>query len=306
MSLTLLLALIGVFASVGLATAAATSALLTRNAPERKRLRALSEGRADSVETLQLTEKPTAKLERFAKMVPKSPKEMSATQRRLTAAGYRGLGAAVIYSLSELGLPVLFGLCAAFFIGYSTPRGLLAVLFAAIAGFFLPSLWLSYETGKRQKAISNGLPDALDLLIVCIEAGSSIDQSIVKASDELSISHPILAEELSVLTAEIRAGKPRIEAFKNLASRTKVDDVRSLVAMLVQTDRFGTSVAQALRTHAETSRTKRRQRAEEKAAKLGVKLVFPLVFLLFPAFFVVTLGPAIIQYVRLFKGEIVQ
>jgi tight adherence protein C len=135
-------------------------------------------------------------------------------------------------------------------------------------------------------------------MIVCVEAGSGLDQAILKTSEELMISHPALATELQMITIEIRAGKPRLEAFKNFAARTKVDDVRELVAMLVQTDRFGTSVAQALRTHAATSRTKRRQRAEERAAKIGVKLVFPLVFFLFPAFYVVTLGPAVIQFIR--------
>ena len=146
----------------------------------------------------------------------------------------------------------------------------------------LPSIWLGRKTARRQKQIRNGLPDALDLMIVCIEAGSGIDQSLIKTSDELDISYPALAEELRLITTEMRAGKPRLEAFKNFASRTKVDEVRSLVAMLVQTDRFGTSIAQALRTHAEVSRTKRRQNAEERAAKIGVKLVFPLVFCLFP------------------------
>ena len=119
-------------------------------------------------------------------------------------------------------------------------------------------------------------------MIVCVEAGCGLDQAIVKATDELEIAYPALRDELRLITTEIRAGKPRLEAFKNFAARTSVDDVRSLVAMLVQTDRFGTSIAQALRTHAETSRTKRRQRAEERAAKIGVKLVFPLVFFLFP------------------------
>ena len=146
----------------------------------------------------------------------------------------------------------------------------------------LPSVWLGRQTALRQKQIRNGLPDALDLMIVCIEAGSGIDQAIMKTSDELDITYPALAEELRLITTEMRAGKPRLEAFKNFASRTKVDDVRSLVAMLVQTDRFGTSVAQALRTHADVSRTKRRQNAEERAGKIGVKLVFPLVFCLFP------------------------
>ena len=123
--------------------------------------------------------------------------------------------------------------------------------------------------------------------------------------DELELAYPALAEEFRLLITEIRAGKPRLEAFRNLASRTGVEDVRALVAMLVQTDRFGTSVTQALRTHADVARSKRRQRAEERAAKLGVKMVFPLVFMLFPAFFVVTLGPAVIQFVRVFFGQMV-
>jgi tight adherence protein C len=175
---------------------------------------------------------------------------------------------------------------------------------AALLGFQIPAFVLHRKTLARQKAIRNGLPDALDLFIVCLEAGSSLDQAILKASEELALTHPALAEELKMLITETRAGKPRLEAFRNLADRTGVDDVRALVSMLVQTDRFGTSVAQALRTHAETSRTKRRQRAEERAAKIGVKLVFPLVFLLFPAFFVVTLGPSVILFIRVFFGQV--
>ena len=171
---------------------------------------------------------------------------------------------------------------------------------AMAVGYMIPGLILVRLITLQKRRIEDGLPDALDLMIVCVEAGSSLDQAIMKASEELMISHPALALELQLITTEIRAGKPRIEAFKNFAARTKVDDVRALVAMLVQTDRFGTSVAQALRTHAATSRTKRRQRAEERAAKIGVKLVFPLVFFLFPAFYVVTLGPAVIQFLRIF------
>jgi tight adherence protein C len=148
--------------------------------------------------------------------------------------------------------------------------------------------------------IENGLADALDLLVVCIEAGLGLDQAIVKTSDELAIAYPVLANELRIVTTEIRAGKPRIEAFRSFSDRTKVEDVRTLVAMLIQTDRFGTSVGQALRTHADTSREKRRQRAEERAQKIAVKLVFPLVLCFFPAFYVVVLGPAIITFVRSF------
>ena len=131
----------------------------------------------------------------------------------------------------------------------------------------LPSVWLGRQTALRQKQIRNGLPDALDLMIVCIEAGSGIDQAIMKTSDELDITYPALAEEMRLVTTEMRAGKPRIEAFKNFASRTKVDEVRSLVSMLVQTDRFGTSIAQALRTHADVSRTKRRQAPRRRAGE---------------------------------------
>jgi tight adherence protein C len=174
-------------------------------------------------------------------------------------------------------------------------RGGIFAFLAAGVGYTLPGLWVGRKTALRQKQIRNGLPDALDLLIVCVEAGSALDQAIVKASEELALAYPALAEELRMITTETRAGKPRLEAFKNFAARTGVDDVRALVAMLVQTDRFGTSIAQALRTHAEVSRTKRRQRAEERAAKLGVKLVFPLVFCLFPAMYVVVLGPAIVK-----------
>ena len=168
------------------------------------------------------------------------------------------------------------------------------------SGVLLPGMLLARKIERRKREIREGLPDALDLFIVCVEAGSGLDQAIVKASDELGLTYPALAYELRLITTEIRAGKPRVEAFRNFASRTKVDDVQSLVALLVQTDKFGTSVGQALRTHADTSRTKRRQNAEERAAKLGVKLVFPLVLFLFPALYIVILGPAVITFVRVF------
>ena len=252
---------------------------------------------------LQLQDLPSPWLKRFQQVVPKSPKEMSALRRRMTAAGYSGLAPAVVYALAEMTLPVIGGILAVHRTSGSAQWYF--VVFAAAFGFVLPSIWLGRQTKLRQKKIRHGLPDALDLMIVCIEAGSSIDQSILKTSDELDISHPALAEELRLICTEMRAGKPRLEAFKNFASRTKVDDVRALVAMLIQTDRFGTSVAQALRTHAEVSRTKRRQEAEEKAGKIGVKLVFPLVFCLFPSLYVAILGPAVVQYVTEFRPGIV-
>jgi tight adherence protein C len=234
-------------------------------------------------------------------MLPRSAKEMSRLRFRLGRAGFRHPGAAVLYTLLELVGPVVMGAVPLFFLHGTTAWA--AAGAAALVTFFLPGLLVERRLASRRREIENGLPDALDLIVVCIEAGSGLDQAIVKASDELTIAYPRLADELRIVITEIRAGKSRIEAFKNLAQRTKIDDVRSLVAMLIQTDRFGTSIGQALRTHADVSRTKRRQRAEERAQKIGVKLVFPLVFFFFPALYVVILGPAVIQFMRSFLNR---
>jgi tight adherence protein C len=237
-------------------------------------------------------------IEKLKTYVPKSPAEMGRTERRLATAGYRRPAAAVVFSLAEFVIPAVLASGALLYLG--PRRGWMLAAFLAVIGYMLPGLVLAYKVEQRKKQIRNGLPDALDLMIVCIEAGTGMDQAIVKVSEELHLAYPALAEELKLVTAETRAGKTRLEAFKNFAKRTQVDDVRSFVAMLVQTDKFGTSIAQALRTHADTSRTKRRQRAEERAAKLTVKLIFPLVFCLFPAFYVVVLGPAVIRILRIF------
>lgn len=299
------LAVGGLFISSALLTGAGVSAVLSRTAPERRRLRqmAAGEGPNVAVEQVRLTEQVDPTLARIARSLPKSPKEMSRLRRRLAAAGIHSFGAAIFYSMTELTLPLVLGGIALKFIG--GPTAWIIAGAAALIGFMVPGMVLSTLINRRKRRIDNGLPDALDLMIVCVEAGCSLDQAVLKTSVELAIAHPDLAKELEMVTTEMRAGKQRLEAFKNFAARTRVDDVRALVAMLVQTDRFGTSVAQALRTHAATSRTKRRQRAEERAAKVGVKLVFPLVFFLFPAFYVVTLGPAIIQFVRVFFGQVV-
>jgi tight adherence protein C len=283
--------------------------VLTPFTGERQRIEAVLHPAAAgsaAVQVAQLTERVDPLWERVSRVVPKSPKDMGRLRRRMAVAGYRDASAAIIYSICELALPILAAGLVLLVRGPHAPYALLSAGFAGLIAYFIPGLFLEHRIRARQREIRNGLPDVLDLLIVCLEAGSSMDQAIVKATDELELAYPALAEELRILTTETRAGKPRIEAFKNLADRTKVDDVRALDAMLLQTDRFGTSVAQALRTFAETSRTKRRQRAEERAAKVGVKLVFPLVLLLFPAFYVVTLGPAIIQFVRVFFGQVVQ
>jgi tight adherence protein C len=249
-----------------------------------------------TLQHMTLTDTVGPTLTRVSKVLPTSTKEMSRIRRRVSRAGFTSPAAAVIYAALEVVLPVVAGLSALAIFG--TPRGFLVGSLLAIAAYLVPGLILGRIITKRQRQIRNGLPDALDLIIVCVEAGLSLDQAVLKASEELELSHPALADELAQVTNEVRAGKPRMEAFRNFADRTKVDDVRALVAMLIQTDRFGTSIAQALRTHANTSRTVRRQHAEERAAKLGVKLVFPLVFCLFPAIYVATLGPGAIRVIR--------
>jgi tight adherence protein C len=206
-----------------------------------------------------------------------------------------------VYAGATVATPVIFAIAAVSLFGIG--KGWVLALIGAAIGYLLPGLVLGRLTELRKREIREGLPDALDLFIVCVEAGCGLDQAIVKASDELGLTYPALTYELRLITTEIRAGKSRMEAFKNFAARTLVDDVQSLVALLVQTDKFGTSIAQALRTHAETSRIKRRQNAEERAGKIGVKLVFPLVLFLFPALYIVILGPAVISFVRVF-GEV--
>ncbi len=303
----LLLSIVGTFVAVAVAAGSVAYVVLEGQTAGRKRLQAVMAGpsRAATVPVvlapLSLTDKPTAATQRIASFVPKSPSEMSKLRRRLVRAGYHSLKSALVFSIAELALPLVIGLPMLLILG--GVQGLLLGGAFAFVGYLVPGFVLGRLIEKRRVAITNGLPDVLDLLIVCLEAGCALDQAIVKASEELSLSYPELAEELKMLSTETRAGKARIEAFKNLEARTKNDDIRSLVAMLVQTDRFGTSVSQALRTFAEVTRTKRRQRAEEKAAKIGVKMVFPLVMCLFPALYVAILGAAVVQMIRVF-GQI--
>lgn len=299
MSIPLLATLVSVFIGVALASGLVISRLMARSEPGLKRLRDMETPSRTLVrEQLELTTTPDPALHRMSQMLPKSPKELGRLRRQLAAAGYHDMSAAVYVSGAKVALPIALAGLAVLTIGVS--EGWLIALAGAAAGYLFPDLVLARLTRKRAKAIDNGLPDVLDLMIVCIEAGSGLDQSIVKASDELEIAHPALAQELRLITTEIRAGKPRMEALHNFAERTRVEDVRALVTMLTQTDRFGTSVAQALRTHAATSRTKRRQRAEERAAKIGVKLVFPLAFCVFPAVYLVCIGPAVVAIYRAF------
>ena len=235
-------------------------------------------------------------VKRLGNIAPKSASEMSKLQQRLVAAGYRSTEALVLFSGIRIGVGLLV------FVVMATPiimrPNLSMALVGAFMGYVFVGMVLARLAKARQKRIQLGLADALDLLVVSVEAGLGLDQAIQRVGQELNFAHPDLCEELRLVNLELRAGKARAEALRNLADRTGVEDLSSLVAILVQTDKFGTSVAQSLRVHSETVRTKRRQRAEEQAAKTGVKMVFPLVFCIFPAIWVVTIGPAAIKFIE--------
>ena len=237
-------------------------------------------------------------LKRLGAFAPKSPSEMGKLQQRLLVAGFRRSEAPLVLAGLRVALGLAtFGLLAT---GVFANANLPLALVGCIFGYALPVVVLARLAKRRQHRIRLGLPDALDLLVVSVEAGLGLDQAIQRVSQELAFAHPDLCDELRLVNLELRAGKGRVEALHNLATRTAVDDISSLVAMLVQTDKFGTSVAQSLRVHSDTVRTKRRQRAEEAAAKTGVKMVFPLVLCIFPAIWIVTIGPAAIKFIQVF------
>jgi tight adherence protein C len=253
-------------------------------------------GAAPKEADLEYQRAVVAALKRIGSVAPKSSSETGKLRRLLVAAGYRGGDAVVVFFGIRLGL-ALIGFVLLAFPLIMRPNFMTALAACAL-GYLLPSMALKRMVKRRQHRIRLGLADALDLMVVSVEAGLGLDQAIMRVSDELAHAHPDLADELRLINLELRAGKARAEALHNLAERTGVDDISSLVAMLVQTDKFGTSVAQSLRVHSDTLRTKRRQRAEEAAAKTGVKMVFPLVFCIFPAIWVVTIGPAAIKFVQ--------
>jgi tight adherence protein C len=221
----------------------------------------------------------------------------------LSQAGYRTAAAARFYWWARIAAPIAFA-AGTIAVGKTMGMPYKAILLLAAAGIAaglcLPDAFLKMKARRRQEAISDSLPDGLDLMTVCVEAGLGINSAFVKIAEEFRISSPALSEEFDVVNREMVAGKPRTEALRALASRTGVEDVKSLVAMLIQTERLGTSLAQSLRVHSDSLRVKRRQKAEEAAAKTTIKLVFPLVFLLFPALFIVILGPGVLQILRVF------
>ena len=229
--------------------------------------------------------------------------DIPADRLPLTQAGYRSAAAGRIYGWVRLAAHLLFP--TALFaggkaIGMPDKMLFLLAVAGAVAGLTFPAAFLRSKGRKRQEAITDALPDALDLLTVCVEAGLGINSAFLRIAEEFRLSSPTLSEEFDVVNREMVAGKPRMEALRALADRTGVEDVKSLVAMLIQTERLGTSLAQSLRVHSDSLRVRRRQRAEEAAAKTTIKLVFPLVFLLFPSLFIVILGPGVLQIIHVF------
>ncbi|HSY37246.1 MAG TPA: type II secretion system F family protein [Acidobacteriaceae bacterium] len=239
-------------------------------------------------------------VERFESVLPKSQSEVSIAQRRLIRAGFRGDSAIKKFYGAKVLIPVI--LCVLVTVtGIAQASPFIAYLVALAAGFLAPDFWLSRKIAARQAAIRRGLPDVLDLLVICIEAGQSLDQATARTSRELRLAQPAITDELHVVVLEQRAGRPRTDAWRNFAERSGVDAVRNLASVLIQSEQFGTSAAKTLRIHSDTLRTQRRQKVEEQAAKTSVKLVFPLVFFIFPSLFLVTLGPAVIVISDSFK-----
>jgi|SRR5271166_4112693 len=239
-------------------------------------------------------------LEHFENVLPKSDAEVSVVTTRLQRAGYRDASAIKVFYGSKVLVPVLLCLLA-LITGLFRLSPFFVITLCLGLGFLMPDFWLGRRIKKRQSKLRRGLPDVLDLLVICMEAGLSLDQATARTSAELKQAQPELCDELNVVVLEMRHGRPRGEAWRHLAERTGVDCVRNLVTMLVQAEAFGTSVAKTLRVHSDTLRTQRVQAVEEAAAKTTIKLIFPLVFFIFPSLFVVVLGPAIISIMESFK-----
>jgi tight adherence protein C len=285
-----------VFVVVAVAVFAFTSATIAPKSVLSERLRALGSQQPRVAEPRPaIRERIEQALDPLSKAIPLSPADLSRTRRQLIQAGFRDaidvnyyfgarlLTAAVAFlalllSLGVDNLPLLIGVTA--------------------LGFLLPRFILRRMIRDRQNRIRLGLPDALDLTVICVEAGLALDQALMRVGQDLHHAHPDLSDEFHLVNLEMRAGKPRAEALRNLVDRTGVDDIRSLVGTLIQTDRFGTSVAQALRVHSDSLRTERRQRAEEQAAKTTIKMVPPLVIFVLPSIIFVTIGPAVIELIR--------
>lgn len=229
--------------------------------------------------------------------LPRSPAEMTRQERKMVQAGYRRKDAVLLLNgahVAVLTLSLLIFLASGFF--YRQP--VISIVFSIFIGAVIPDLWLRRAILRRQEEIQFALPDAMDLAVIAVEAGLGLDQALMRVGDEIITAHPALADELRLRNLEVNMGRSRSDALRNLAERTGVEDLKALIAILIQTDKFGTSVGQALRTFSDSLRVKRRQRAEEQAAKLAIKMVVPMVLFIFPGVFIVIVGPAFIAIIR--------
>jgi tight adherence protein C len=296
--------------SVGMVIVAVAQLLPARSAGIGRRLAELEHAGASPFGVIQRRDRQ-ARRERWEGMLRelgervggKEESDLSDTKRRMVQAGVQNPSAPMIYNGVRIALPLTMATFGLLFLARSGSFGMIAVIFFAVFGWIAPSFWLDGRIRKRQKEIQRALADALDLMVTCVEAGLGLNQAIMRVAEEIRHISTELSRELMMVNFEIRAGRPREEALRNLGQRSGVEDLRELTTMLIQTDRFGTSVTQALRVHSDTLRTKRRQRAEEAAAKTTIKILFPLLFCIFPGLFVVIIGPGAINiYETVIKG----
>jgi len=288
--------IIVVFLTVVVAVFAFGAAAVTPSSVLGARLRALGSQQQQPTENRPaIKERLEQALDPLSKAIPLSPADVSRTRKWLIQGGFRdAIHVNYYFGVRVLMAVVFFGLVVAF----TGVDNLPLIIGITALGFLLPRFILKRVIKERQNRIRIGLPDALDLTVICVEAGLALDQALMRVGQDLHHAHPDLSDEFHLVNLEMRAGKPRAEALRNLVERTGVDDIRSLVGTLIQTDRFGTSVAQALRVHSDSLRTERRQRAEEQAAKTTIKMVPPLVLFVLPSIIFVTIGPAVIQLIR--------
>ena len=287
-----------VFLAIGVIVFAFGAAAVTPSSVLGSRLREIGWQRPAVQAKPAIRERMQQALDPLSRALPLSPADVSKTRALLIQAGYRSPQHASIYNGLRVLFAVLGFLSVFLFTGFSSPLLLVGV---TAFGFFIPRFMLKKKLQERQRRIRLGLPDGLDLTVICVEAGLSLDQAMMRVGEDLRTAHPELSGEFHLFDLETRAGKPRPEALRNLSDRTGVDDIRALVGTLIQTDRFGTSVAQALRVHSDSLRTERRQRAEEQAAKTTVKMIIPLVLFVMPSLIFVTVGPAVIQLLHIFQ-----
>jgi tight adherence protein C len=283
-----------VFVTIALGVFFFGAAAVTPNSVLGARLRALGGSRAVEAKPA-LRERIEQAIDPISKALPLSPADVSRTRAWLIQAGFRDAVHVNYYLGARILLAVVGFLLVAVLAGFDNP---MLVVGVPALGFILPRFMLKRMIKDRQQRITLALPDALDLTVICVEAGLALDQALMRVGQDLHHAHPDLSDEFHLVNLEMRAGKPRAEALRNLVDRTGVDDLRSLVGTLIQTDRFGTSVAQALRVHSDSLRTERRQRAEEQAAKTTIKMVPPLVIFVLPSIIFVTIGPAVISLIR--------